>query len=86
MGQRMRYEPHWANAFVETAHGEVDMDMVEQVDAQTGEPHRTWTGIWSTRMGEPIVGGSFTVRPPYNEMQHELSLSTCMAREMDVQR
>lgn len=83
MGQRMSYEPHWANAFVETAHGEVDMDMVETVDAQTGEPHRMWTGIWSTRMGEPIVGGSFTVRPPYNEMQHELSLSTCMAREME---
>lgn len=83
MGQRMRYEPRWANMFVETAHGEVDMDMVDHVDPHTGEVRRVWVGTWSTRLNEPVTGGSFTARPPYNEMQHELSLSTAMAREME---
>lgn len=63
VGQRMAYEPEWAYRFVETAHGEVDMDMTEQVDPRTGELGRTWSGKWSTRMGESVISGAFTVRP-----------------------
>ena len=83
MGQRMKVEPQLANAFVETAHGEIDMNMTEKFDPTTGMYDRSWDGTWSSRMGEPVTGGSFTVRPPYTEMQHEMALSSCMAREME---
>lgn len=83
VGQRMAYEPEWAYRFVETAHGEVDMDMTEQIDPRTGELGRTWSGKWSTRAGESVISGAFTVRPPQSDMQHEMSLSVTMAREME---
>lgn len=83
VGLRLEDEPGLASVFGELAHGQFARSDPREVRISgTADTARVWTGEFESRLGQRIESGSFGVRPPMDEKEHQAAIADTMTADM----
>lgn len=83
VGMRLQDEPELASVFGELAHGQFARSDAREVKISgTDTTAQVWTGEFESRLGQRIEAGSFGVRTPMGESDHQASIADTMTTDM----
>lgn len=83
VGMRLQDEPELASVFGELAHGQFARSDAREVRISgTDTTAQVWTGEFESRLGQRIEAGSFGVRAPMDESDHQASIADTMTADM----
>lgn len=83
VGLRLEEEPELASVFGELSHGQFAKSDPREVRLSGSEDTaQVWTGEFESRLGQPITGGSFGLRPPMDAAAHQAAIADTMTADM----
>lgn len=84
VGQRIERDPEFASVFSELGHGKFSKSDAQLVQVPgTDRTVETWTGGYEdTASGDTVMRGTFTLREPMTQLQHEASASQVIFDEL----